>query len=199
MSPSLKELAAEAQLEGVRNGTLPSEIDLQTLQDFVTTRESWPTLCEPIIGYSGDFGKWNVSLNLDQNNQNLVLLFPCSSELLLYAAGFGWKGVVSDVGQSDVFELQYLIEMARDLKMGFFPLAHKIADVKMVLQTDCPTIVLGDFFAEHPSAGFGIIKQFARLLPSNVSSYAASFAPYAPEEVQKLKGYGVRGSFYLQT
>jgi hypothetical protein len=203
MEQALWDLASKAQIEMVQNKKIPAEIDLMALQELVTARESWRSQVAQILEHKVDFSIWEVLI--DQNfpvteGKSIPLLvaqFPCTPELLVNAAQQGAAGVVSAIDAFDVFQIQYLVELARDLRMGFFPLVKNRQEFEELLQTDCPTVVVGDFFEKSNTQIVAEVKRNIKTMPKSVCGFCATMSDFSHEEKLILKNCGIRGSFVL--
>ena len=198
MAPDIRTLVCEAQLEAIRRADISSEIDLQVYQKEVERREKLPFAF--VVPRKAEFKSWKLKglFRVEMQVPDLLLLSPCTPSLMFFVAQKGVSLVVSEVSDLESIQIQYLIEMARDLKIGFLPLTQNQSAVNLVLQTDCPAVILGDFFGTSNARVMAQLQQVKREAPSTLGLLAA-FSEEPDEVCQNfMRKLGVLGFFCFE-
>lgn len=75
-----------------------------------------------------------------QNDFGLYFSAALNEEVMLRCAATGFDGCVAQIGELDRPRLQYLTEIARDLRLSLFWLISIQEDLERVLETDAPYV-----------------------------------------------------------
>jgi hypothetical protein len=101
------------------------------------------------------------------------LLYHPTGHLLFEAVKLGVNVLLSPVGEADSFHAQYCIELARDLRVLFFPVVRCLDDVSLFLETDAPFVAVGDFFKFGFEENVSLLRQVVKRLPKGTTVAAA--------------------------
>ena len=85
---------------------------------------------------------------------------------LFETAKSGFLGYSAQTENLDFFQLQYLLELSRDLRLIFFPAINSVASLKVFLETDGKHLLLGCPMATNPEQFPRFLKAAIALLPS---------------------------------
>jgi hypothetical protein len=152
----------------------PGDLDLVELQAWIEQRskEKKSDLADDFL--KSDFQKIFVSVD-GSFGQTLDahLLYHPTGHLLFEAVKMGVNVLLSPVGEADSFHAQYCIELARDLRVLFFPVVRCLDDVSLFLETDAPFVAVGDFFKFGFDENVSLLRQVVKRLPKGTTVAAA--------------------------
>jgi hypothetical protein len=99
----------------------------------------------------------------------LIKLCPSLTEKnLLRARAQGFDGVLAACRGLDVYGLQYLLELARDLNFALVPTFTLIEECEKILETDAPVAVCGDFLSSLSKDTLTLWKKAQKKIPSSL-------------------------------
>ncbi len=92
----------------------------------------------------------------------------------------GFQGLTIYVAGLDLFQIQYLTEIARDYLFSLFFVVHNKEELNLVLQTDAPYIVFSAYKSKNFSIHTSIFYNLSQFVPKTANLFAL-----APREVLK--------------
>ncbi|MES2613843.1 MAG: hypothetical protein V4591_00340 [Bdellovibrionota bacterium] len=95
---------------------------------------------------------------------------------------FGFQGLTIFVSGLDVFQIQYLTEVAREYAFSLFFVVHDKKELNLVLETDAPYIVFSAFEKKNFSKNTSFLYNLSQFVPKSANLFAL-----APWEVTKDK------------
>ncbi len=125
--------------------------------------------------------------------------FLSSEAEILESALLGFDGIVWHIANKDHFQIQYGIEIGRDLKMNVIPVAKNDHELDLLLQTDAPYI--GIWALENDEQKFNMpwLQKMSVKIPSNCLKFvvaANSVHKLAEAHNAAISQWGYRGILF---
>ena len=84
----------------------------------------------------------------------------------------GFQGLTIYVSGLDVFQLQYLTEVARDYSFSLFFVLHNKQELNLILQTDAPYLVFSVFQKKDFSIQNSLLYNLSQFVPKSANLFA---------------------------
>ncbi|MEN9809272.1 MAG: Indole-3-glycerol phosphate synthase [Pseudomonadota bacterium] len=108
---------------------------------------------------------------------------------VLMAADLGFSGIQIHAAELDLFELQFLIELARDCRLSPVVSVENSKQMEIVLQTDAPHIALCCLAANGREQSIRFVQQTLPRIPANCTRMIVS-GGFSQTEMQHLGNLG---------
>jgi hypothetical protein len=108
---------------------------------------------------------------------------------VLMAADLGFSGIQIHAAELDLFELQYLIELARDCRLSPVVSVENSKQMEIVLQTDAPHIALCCLAATGREQAIRFVQQTLPRIPANCTRIVVA-GGFSQTELQHLGNLG---------
>lgn len=108
---------------------------------------------------------------------------------VLMAADLGFSGIQIHAAELDLFELQFLIEMARDCRLSPVVSVENSKQMEVVLQTDAPHIALCCLSANGREQSIRFVQQTLPRIPANCTRMIVS-GGFSQTEMQHFGNLG---------
>ena len=127
--------------------------------------------------------KWKESLACKGDNDFLIRSGFYQDEIDIYESILlGFDGLTLYVSGLDIFQIQYLTEVARDYYFSVFFVIHTKAELDIVLKTDAPYFIFSCYEKKNFNIDMSFLYKTSQFVPKSASLFAM-----VPEEVLKNK------------
>lgn len=100
--------------------------------------------------------------------------FLSSEAEILESALLGFDGIVWHISNKDHFQIQYGIEIGRDLKMNIIPVAKNDHELDLLLQTDAPYIGIWGLESDEQKFNLPWLQKMSVKIPSNCIKFVVA-------------------------
>ena len=115
----------------------------------------------------------------------------CSTEYDIYETYLsGFSATTLWLKDLDVYRLQYLAEMAKEVGLAVLPVVTPSDDMTMILETDIPYVLL--YVAPQDPNGFSHLMEGLTRIPRNMVPLALG-APLKESSLNSLVSFGLKG------
>jgi hypothetical protein len=124
------------------------------------------------------------------------LSFVTSERELLETVALGFQGLFAPCGKVDHFELQLLIETARDFFVSFVPMISCHSELKTVLETDSRYVCMGNPVFQTNAEIYTLVKRLRSAIPKSLFSFVSLSSNPPPALLSLLLDNGIKSIVY---